>query len=237
MAKRVRITGVPSDQAKVGQTLKHLRNHTGYQCSDCTLKGTCDSNPPPGGPWEVMEVEEDRAADCLVHPTIRMIPTRVRRVKAERAAPVPLMAPVEQRHILLDSNALIEGAKGTFPGMILLILEPPPGFHYHTTQAVADECKFLPGVDREVVFSHITVHPTPPGIDDAITETRGKGITPPSETDAGLFQLAKQDARFTVLVSHDRFHRWTGLPQSLGIADRFAVKSVPDFVKYATRHR
>lgn len=237
MAKRVRTTGVPADQARPGHTVPHLRKYTTYQCNGCALVGTCDTNPPPGGPWEVLDTEDARAVQCLVHPTIRMVPAKLRRVKAEKPPPPILQAPLDERHILLDANALIEGAKGTFPGMITLILEPPQGFHYHTTQAVADECRFLPGVDREIVFSHIEVHPTPPTIDADIMETRGSGITPPSATDAGLFQLAKDDPRFTILVSHDRFHRWTGLPHSLGIGNRLQVKGVSDFVKYGRRHR
>lgn len=238
MAKRVRATGLPTDQARVGETLHHLRHYTGYQCTGCPLQGTCDPKPPPGGPWEIMEAEAGRSVQCRVHPTIQMVPVKVRRIKIDHSPPpAPKHERREERNVLLDANAIIEGDKGTFPGMIRLILEPPEGFHYFTTQAVADECRFLRNTDREVLFAHIEIVPSPAHIDAEIMETHGTGITPPSATDAGLFQLAKEDPRFDILVSHDRFHRWTGLHRTIGLEDRLKVYGVSEFVKYAKRHR
>lgn len=238
MAKRVRQTGIPHDQAHIGHIIAHLRRYTGHQCPGCPLHGTCLDNPPPGGPWEILEAETERAVTCKVNPNIRMVPVVAKRIKEDhRPPPPPKHKAQEEWHILLDANALIEGAKGTFKGLINLILDPPPGFHYHTTDQVADEVRFLRGVDRNVVFDHIEVHPAPREYDAVIEETRGKGVNPPSPADMGLFQLAKQDPRYTTLVSSDRFHSWTGLAQTLGIADRLTVYPVDGFVKYAKKKR
>ncbi|MBW3582011.1 MAG: hypothetical protein KY455_02835 [Euryarchaeota archaeon] len=238
MAKRVRTTGVPIDQAQDGAILPRLRRYTGHQCPGCPLHGTCDPDPPPQGPWQVLSAEAEKAVECRVHPTVRMVPITVRRIKEDHAPPpAPVHARREETNVLLDANALIEGAKGTFKGIINLILEPPPGFRYFTTDIVEKEVRFLRNVDRNIVFDHITVVSAPPRIDPIIQETHGSGITPPTDADAGLFQLAKDDPRYHVLVSHDRFHRWSGLARTLGIADRLTVYGVDSFIKYAKKKR
>ncbi len=238
MAKRVRTTGLPVAQARVNHQVARIRDYTGYQCPGCPLHGTCDPSPPPGGPWEVIETDPDKAVTCRVNPNIEMVPCRLRRIKEDHSPPPPVRH--ERRaelHILLDANAIIEGAKGTFGGMIHLILEPPEGFHYYTAQSVADEVRFLKNVDREIVFNHITILPDPENIDPVIMGTHGQGITPPSAADAALWQIALDDERFHMLVSHDRFHRGTGLATTLGIQDRLTIYSVSDFVRYGKRHR
>jgi hypothetical protein len=238
MAKRVRTTGLPKDQAREEHQLARIRDYTGYQCPGCPLHGTCDPKPPPGGPWEVIEAEPDRVVICRVNPNIEMVPVKLRRIKQMRAPPPP---PKHERrehlNILLDANAIIEGAKGTFKGMIHLLLEPPNGFNYHTTESVHKEIQYLKNVDKELVLNNIQVVPDPETIDPRILDTHGKGITPPTPADASLWQLAYEDDRFHMLVSHDRFHRGTGLATTLGIQDRLTIYSVSDFVKYAKRHR
>lgn len=238
MAKRVRTTGLPVDQARKDHQIARIRDYTGHQCPGCPLYGTCDPQPPPGGPWEVLEADHAAAVTCRVNTNIEMVPVRLRRLKQSHAPPPPpVHEPRAQLNILLDANAIIEGAKGTFAGMVHLILEPPQGFHYYTAQSVADEVRYLHNLDREVVFNHITVLPDPPQIDATIMGTHGEGITPPSPADAALWQIAYEDDRFEMLVSHDKFHRGTGLSHTLGIHDRLKVYSVSDFVRYGKRHR
>ncbi len=236
MAKRRRSTGIPSDHAAIGTILPHLKRYTGHQCDGCSLNGVCLDPAPPGGPWEVIGARPDEATECRVNPNITMVPVDVLRIKEARKETVaPQQAAKDTWHVLLDANAVIEGAKGTYPGIINLILEPPTGFHFYTTDQVADEIKFLKNHDRGVIFDNIEVVPAPREVDERITETRARSVNPPSPTDQGLFQLALDDPKYDMLVSSDRFHAWTALPQTLGIADRFRVYKVEDFVRYAKR--
>jgi hypothetical protein len=238
MAKRMRATGLPQDQARVGHEIAGVRRYTGHQCAACVLQGVCDPDPPPGGPWEVMEAEPERATQCLVNPNIRMVPVRLRRIKVKREVPIaPRQEPLTERHVLLDANAIIEGAKNTFKRIIRLIVEPPQGFRYYTVRSVEEEVRFLPGVDRSFIFEHIAILDDPLAIDARILETRGQGINPPSHADAALWQVALEDPRFKILVSHDRFMRATGLARTLGIEDRLKVYSVDEFERFAARHR
>lgn len=160
----------------------------------------------------------------------------VRLARKTARPPPPRRRTLRATHVLLDASALIAAGNGEAPGLLGLLRDPPPGYSFWATTAVLREVRWTRFARAKEIRSLVQVADPAHAPDRRITETRG-AFDIPSAADAGLVELALEDARFGILVSGDGVHARSGIAVTLRINDRLRVMTPEAFVRSARRRR